>query len=131
MLAFLVEIDGQRFTLAGAADWSVLTCDLTARRGRPQAQDESRGRDHVEVSVGGVSTPDKEGVRHYVRWGGRQVKVDSRVTVTVVEVDSADEPIKRFPASTTIPQNPYTEAEMREMRRRDYLELKKEFADEA
>ncbi|MGH7553155.1 MAG: type II secretion system protein GspG [Longimicrobiales bacterium] len=33
MPAFLVEIDGERFALAGTADWSVLTCALAPHRG--------------------------------------------------------------------------------------------------
>ena len=131
MLAFLVEIDGQRFTLAGAPDWSVLTCALTAGRGNAAAQDQSRRRDYVEITVGALSIPNHEGIRHHARWGERQLDVGSRVMVSVIDADSTDEPIKRYEASTTIPENPYTEDEMREMRRRDYLELKKEFENEA
>lgn len=78
-----------------------------------------------------MSKPDQEGIRHDARWGERRLEVGSKVTVTVVEVDSADEPIKRYRVSTTIPANPYTEDEMREMRRRDHLELKQEFGDNA
>src|SRR5712664_3156121 len=130
MLAFLVEIDGQRFTLAGAADWSVLACALSAGRGDQAAQNESRKRNYIEIRVAGLST-DRAGVHHHARWGEQQLKVGSRVIVTVVEVDSADEPIKKFRSNTATPESPFTEEEEREMRRQDYLELKKEFGDEA
>jgi len=112
MLAFLVEIDGQRFTLAGAADWSVLTCALSAGRGDQAAQDESRKRNYIEISVAGLSTqkiqelassadtPEREAYEDYSRssisgainefWTQEQYHVHFRIEKDKLSVSISD-----------------------------------------
>ena len=47
--------------------------------------------------------------------------------VTVVDTDHPDPPTKRYRSDKEVQENPFTEEELKEMRRQDYLELKKEF----
>jgi len=122
MLAFDVEIDGHHVALAGIPDWAILHVSVTAGRGRA-----SEGKTHLDCSIGGLSERDPSGSPHHVRWSGRAVVVGSRIVVTVVETDHPDPPTKRYRSDKEVQESPFTDAEWKEMRRQDYLELKKEF----
>jgi len=127
MLAFKVEIDGEELATAGFEDWSILALHVNASRGSPTAPFESARYDEAHFSVGGLSESDANGVSHHVRWKEKVLTIGSQVKVTVVETDQPDFPLKRYRSDARIQENPFTEEEMREMRWRDYLELKKEF----
>ena len=107
-------------------DWSILALHANARRGRdnPVNPDEP---DDLEFSVGGLTEPDRERIRYHFRWPRRELRIGSTVKVTLVEADDCDTPTKRFRSDGEIQECPYTDEEMREFRRKDYLELKKEF----
>ncbi len=131
MLAFKIEIDGEEAVIAGFEDWSILSLHVTASRGQSTSPFESARNDEVRCSVGGLSEADSAAVSHHVRWKERTLPVGSRVTVTVVEVDSPDAPIKRYRSDSKVQECAFTETEMKEMRRADYLDLKKEFEGNA
>lgn len=126
MIAMLVEIDGERFVLAGVDDWSILSAHINARRGRDNPRDPSEPDDY-DFSVGGLTEPDSHGVRHHFRWPRRELRIGSTIKVTLVESESGDEPKKRYRSDREIQESPYTDEEMRELRRQDYLALKREF----
>ena len=126
MLAFRIEVDGEHVALAGFQDWSVLGMHIAAG-GRTRLNPEQ----HIEVSVGGLSNRDTSGAAYHVRWRGRDLKVGSRVTVSVVDTENPDPPTKRYRSDRDVQESPFTDDETREMRRQDYLELKKEFGDES
>jgi len=121
MLAFDVEIDGQHIALAGAPDWAVLHVIINAGRGG-QVQGT-----YLDCSIGALTERDSSGIAHHVRWAGRKLSVGSRIVVNVVETDQPDPPTKRYRSDKEVQENPFTEEELKEMRRQDYLELKKEF----
>jgi len=127
MLAFKIEIDGGEFATAGFDDWSILALHVNASRGNPTAPFESARYDEARFSVGGLSGSDTDGVSHHVRWKDRVLPIGSQVKVTVVETDQPDLPLKRYRSDAKIQENPFTEEEMKEMRWKDYLDLKKEF----
>ena len=127
MLAFKVEIDGNEVVTAGFEDWSILALHINASRGNSTAPFDSARNDEAHFSVGGLSETDSTGVSHHVRWKERTLSIGSRVTVTVVEVENPDIPVKRYRSDAKVQENPFTEDEMKEMRLRDYLDLKKEF----
>ena len=127
MLAFKVEIDGEEVVTAGFEDWSILALHINASRGSPSAPFESARSDEADFSVGGLSESDPAGVSHHVRWKEKALSIGSRVTVTVVDTDCPDQPIKRYRSDAKIQESPFTKEEMKEMRWQDYLELKKEF----
>jgi len=126
MIAFKVEIDGEEFAVAGAEDWAVLSFHLNATRS--DASEQPFG--HLRTGVGGLSLPDANSVSHHFRWKDRDLNIGSRVVVTVVETDTPYAPVKRYRSDSTVQEDPFTEAEAREMRLQDYLELKKEFGAE-
>jgi hypothetical protein len=127
MLAFKVEIDGKKFVIAGFEDWSILALHVNASRGDPKALFESARPDNSHFSVGGLSMPDSDGISYHVRWENKDLIVGSQIVVTIIETDSPDSPLKRYRSDSKKQETPFTEEELREMRRQDYLDLKKEF----
>jgi hypothetical protein len=126
MLAFRVEIEGHSPLIAGVEDWSVLALHVNAIRG----EEHHREGDDLSFSVGGLTTKNAEGISHHFRWARVPLAIGSTVKVTLVETDSPDAVANRYRADKEVQENPYTEVEWREMRRQDYLALKKEFEGE-
>ncbi len=124
MLAFDVGVNGSRLGLIGAADWTQLSLIVHAGRGGllPSTL--------IRCDLGGMARPDTSGVYYHLRWRGvDDLAVGSSVTLTVVDTDHPDPPTKRFRSDYEVRESPYTEEEAREMRYRDYLELKREFEE--
>jgi len=122
VLAFKIELDSEHVALAGFEDWSVLGMHVSAGRSRINPEE-------IELSVGGLSRADTSGVAFHFRWPGRRLQVGSTVTVSVVDTEHPDPPAKRYRSDKEVQESPFTDAEWKEMRRQDYLELKKEFGD--
>jgi len=131
MLALEVEVDGTKYVLAGVEDWGLLSAHLTANRGRPDAPAPSARVDNVELSIGGLTERGEDGNAYHFRWGQKTLKIGSRITIRVVDVEQADRPVKRYRSDAKVQESPFTEAEIREMRRKSYLELKQEFEPDA
>jgi hypothetical protein len=125
MLALKIELDGDEPIIAGVEDWSVLGLNLTATR-----SEASERFGHLRTSVGGLTLPNENAVCHHFRWKEMELRVGSRVVVTLVETDSPHPPVKRYRSDGEVREDPFTEGEAREMRLQDYLELKKEFGAE-
>lgn len=122
MLAFDVALNGTRLGLIGAPDWTQLSLIVHAGRGGLQPGT------LIRCDLGGMAGPDTSGALHHLRWRGvDDLAVGSSVTLTVVDTDHADPPSKRFRSDYEVRESPFTEEEAREMRYRDYLELKAEF----
>lgn len=127
MIALLIEIDGERYVLAGVEDWSLISAHLTAMRGVGGDSEAKNKEDEIEISVGGLTRPDASKQRFHFRWPRRELGVGSSVKITVVDADKCDPPVKRYRSDKEVQENPFTDGEMREMRRQDYLKLKEEF----
>jgi hypothetical protein len=127
MLAFEVAVDGKPWVRAGMDNWAVLTCIVSANRANGR-----RGAltsDDLRLRVGGLSQRDSQGVSYHARWGDPEtvLTVGSEVTLRVVETSRVDPPRRRHREDSVIQESPYTPDEERELRYRDYLELKNEF----
>ena len=127
-LSLLVEIDGERFVVAGSDDWAVLDVTVTAVRANAKTRSKENS---IEVTVRGVCEQSVPGEHHGMRWGNRILRVGSKICVTVVSTAQRDEPIKRYRSDSTVQESPYTDEEWREMRYRDYLALRSEFETDA
>jgi len=127
MLAFEIQIDGKQEILAGESDWSLLSLHLTCNKASPDAPAESARVDYIDLSAGGLSEPDASGACYHFRWPRKNLKVGSVVTITIIETECADPPIKRYRSDREVQESPFTDQEVREMRWESYLELKKEF----
>jgi hypothetical protein len=109
MIAFQIDIDGDRYVVAGAADWSILALHVTAARGRKDAESQATKADDVRFSVGGLSRADATGIRNHFRWPEKHLDIGSTVTVTVVDVENLDAPVKRFRSDKDVRENPFTD----------------------
>ena len=119
MLAFEVAIDGKRVACAGMVDRAVLSFTLSAVAPDNEAR----------LHIGGLTKPNEAGISHHVRWGEPEtfVKVGSKVELKIVETDYVDAPAIRYRSDREVQEPPFTKEEMRALRYKDYLELKKEF----
>jgi hypothetical protein len=127
MIAFQVDIDGERVVVAGVEDYSVLALHVDAGRGKESTNSPAKATAEIRFSVGGLSRADPSGVRHHFRWPERNLAMGSTISVTIVDVENPDPPQRRYRSDKHVQQSPFTEEELREIRRQDYLELKKEF----
>ena len=127
-LSLLVEIDGERFVVAGSDDWSVLDVIVTAVRANAKRRSPE---DSIEVAVGGVCEQIVPGEHHAMRWGNRTLRLGSKICVTVVSTAQRDDPIRRYRSDSSVQESPYTDEEWKEMRYRDYVALRSEFEPDA
>jgi hypothetical protein len=127
-LSLLVEIDGERFVVAGSDDWAVLNVVVTAVRANQKLRSPE---DSVELTVGGTAEQTRPGEHHHMRWGDRTLKIGSKASITIVSTAQRDVPLKRYRSDSTVQESAYTDHEWREMRYRDYLALRREFEPDA
>lgn len=125
MIAFEISINGKKFVLAGFEDWNLLHAHVNARRARKTGE-----IDEFEITVGGLAEPRDPEILEHVRWGRRDINLGDEISFRLVEVPSADEPIKRYRSDRTRQENPFTEDEIREMQFQSYLRLKEIFEGE-
>lgn len=123
MIALKIYINDEYVVTAGQGDWSVLTMHISAVRGEVG----DSGNQNLQFSAGGLSQKNQDNFCEHFRWPERKLKIDDKVHVEVVETDMIDIPKNRFRSDSEVQENPFTEEEWREMRYKDYLELKKEF----
>ena len=77
MIALLVEIDGERYVLAGVEDWSLISAHLTAMRGVGGDTEAKNKEDEIELSLGGLTRADASKHRYHFRWPRTELKVGS------------------------------------------------------
>lgn len=123
MLAYKIKVNGKHVVTASQDDWSVLSIHISANRNSGE-----RGTDgYVRLSSGGLSKENEKGFCHHFRWSERVLDVGDKVEVEIVDVNQVDSPKKRYRSDREVQESPFTDEEWREMRYKDYLELKKEF----
>jgi len=123
MIAYKVKINGEEIVVAGQEDWSVLTTHILATR--KEEHDPEGGR--IQYSTTGLSHSNQDGYGEHFRWGDRELKAGDVVSIEIVSTESPSTPIKRYRSDKIVQENPFTEEEIKEMKYRHYIELKKEF----
>src|SRR5258706_265531 len=126
MIAFEIEIDGERYVVAGVEDWSILSMHITAKRAERDNVPTGEPPD-VDASAGGLTLYDADRISYHFRWPRKDLAVGSSVTVKIIETSSADPPVNRYRSDREVQENPFTEEEWKQMRHDDYLKLKQEF----
>ena len=124
MVAIQIDVDGERYAVIGAKDWSLLHAEILAMFSEPDL----KVRDgYIELKAHGLTIPDSESIRYHLRWPDHPLSVGSVVTMKVVDTEAVDSPVKRYRSDAKVQESPFTEEEMRDMRYKDYLSLKAEF----
>lgn len=125
MLAFDIRIGEKRACLAGVEDWSLISAHVTAQRGdNPNVE----MVESLELYIGGMTQPDAAGISHHVRWGRlTQLHVGTTITIQVIDTDTPDMPIRRYRSDHEVQESGFTDEEIEEMQREDWLRLKAKF----
>ena len=127
MLAFELFVDDRRICLAGMEDWAVMSVILSGVRRREQDPGDS-GR--LDIAAGGLSETDADGAAYHARWEKVDLAIGSRVVINLVETDQPDPPIRRYRSDRDVHESPFTEEQIEEMEREDWLRLKAKFEPE-
>jgi hypothetical protein len=108
MLAVVISINGEQILTAGAEDWELLLTGVLAKR--VADTDESE----CEMNVSGLPKQLEKGKLEHLRWGRRPLRIGDEITIRLVEVLSADPPIKRYRSDRHVQEDPFTDDEMRD-----------------
>ncbi|MFA9437560.1 MAG: hypothetical protein ACEROO_10660 [Candidatus Bathyarchaeota archaeon] len=90
MIALDISKNGERMVIACFKDWAILRASFTAHHDWRDASDE------FDIDVRGLAQPVAEDQFEYVRWGRKKLSVGDAITIRIVQVSTADSPIKRF-----------------------------------
>ena len=125
MIAFKVSINGKEKFTTGIEDWDSLHAVIMALRA-----DSDDDNHTISLKIGGLAQnaePDKLGS---VRWPHLDIEIGDEVSITLVEVDKADEPLRRFQSDKPMLENSLIDEELFELQKQDYLRLKEHFKNE-
>ena len=118
MLAFEIMVDGEVHPTAGIENWNVLSVILSA----------VRGRGALDLSAGGLTGEDEEGICHYFSWKRTPLRIGSTVSLRVVDVDAQSLSPPPLMTRSDHKQGPQpTEEEVEEFEREEWLRLKAKF----
>ncbi len=122
MLAFEINVNKEYIGKCGFEDWVVLNAILTALKPKDAPDEEN-----ISFSVGGLAEVNSENTGQHVRLIQRDLQIGDIVEIKVVETDHVIDPIKRYRSDSQIQENPFTEEEILQMEREDYVRLKAKF----
>jgi hypothetical protein len=123
MIAYRIRVNRKPLVTAGQNDWSILSTHVTASRDNGE-----RGvEDYMRLSIHGLSKENEQGFCEHFRWSEVDIEVGDIIELEIVDVGDIDPPKKRYRSDSQVRESPFTQEEWKEMRYKDYLELKKEF----
>ena len=93
MIAFEVQINGQKVCTAGLGDFGVLTAVLSWVGSR--ASEKSPGGEALTLHVGGL-TDNQKSVDEFVEWVKDLLTVGDEVKIKIIETSKADEASQRY-----------------------------------
>ncbi len=125
MLAFKIIVNGELRFIAGVEDWDSIHTVIMALR---ESSDDDT--DIIDLKVGGLAEEQEPGKIESVRWPNTNLSIGDEVTISIVETNTVDKPLKRYRSDSTIQESPFTEEEMYELQKQDYLRLKEKFKNE-
>ncbi|MBU6372090.1 MAG: hypothetical protein KJS97_05120 [Alphaproteobacteria bacterium] len=121
-----MQIDGKPLGDFGDADFSVHSFALSLIR-----SDESRARGgelDIHSHIGGLTRADADGHSYHYRWPVPEIGIGAVITIEIVDSDACiPAPVRRRSDAPATLESEFTAEEIRKMRYRDYLDLKKEF----
>ena len=125
MIALKVLINGKDQFVTGIEDWDSLHAVIMALRGDADDSDHT-----FDLKIGGLAQQVEPGKLEHVRWPSVTLGIGDEVSITIVETETIDKPIKRYRSDKSVQEDPFTEEELLELQKKDYLRLKKLFKNE-
>ncbi len=125
MLALKVSINGKENFVAGLEDWDSLHAVIMALR---EASDDNT--DLIDFKIGGLAEEVEAGKLEHVRWPTIKLDIGDEVTLAIIDANVADKPLKRYRSDSTVQESPFTDEELFELEKQDYLRLKEKFKHE-
>ena len=125
MIAFKVLINGKQQFVTGIEDWDSLHAVIMAIRGDKDDPDHT-----FDLKIGGLAQEVEPGKLEHVRWPNIDLCVGDEISITIVETNEIDKPIKRYRSDKSVQENPFTEKELLELQKQAYLRLKEQFKNE-
>ena len=123
MIALKIRVNGDETYVIGQEDVSILHSGIVVSRGNTERDVD----DYVRLNAHGLSQETSKGYPEHFRWKDIHLQIGDVVEVSIIETDKIDEPVKRYRSDNIVQENPFTEEEMRDLRYKDYLQLKEEF----
>ena len=120
MKAYKISINGKYFSTVSHENWNVLTVTLVGTCSEKNGE-------QFNLNAGGLLKQNSEGISQHFRYKTLSLKENDKVEVELVDTDAIDPPQKKYRSDHEIQESPFTEEEEKEMRYKEYLELKKEF----
>ena len=79
------------------------------------------------LHIGGLTQSDENGVSRHYRWATPNIQEGSRIEIEIVDSENCVPPARVYRSDREVQEPEFTEEEMRDMRYKGYLKLKKEF----
>ena len=122
MIALKVLINGKEQFVTGIEDWDSLHAVIMALRA------DADDADHTfDLKIGALTQEVEPGKLEHVRWPSVDLVVGDEISITIIETETVDKPIKRYRSDKSVQENPFTEEELFELQKKDYLRLKELF----
>ncbi len=121
MLAFKITINNEPPRILGIEDWVVFSINLTAIRNTID------GIPEFHNHCGGLTDEKHHGYVEHFRWRLPDIKTGDTLIIEVIESMDALPPTRRYRSDKERQESSFTEEEDKEIRYKEYLELKAEF----
>jgi hypothetical protein len=93
-------------------------------------KDEGDTEHTFDLKIGGLAQEIEPGKLDHARWPNVNLNLGDEVSITILDTDDVDKPIKRYRSDKTVQEEPFTDEELFEMQKQDYLRLKELFKNE-
>ena len=125
MIVFKVSINGKEKFTTGIEEWDSLHAVIMALRADTDDEDHT-----ISLKIGGLAQNDEPDKLGSVRRPHLDIEIGDEVSITLVEVEIADEPLRRFQSDRPMLEKSLIDEELFELQKQDYLRLKELFKDE-
>jgi hypothetical protein len=121
MKAFRVVVDDKPMGDLGFADFANASVIVSFGR--------ASGAELVDydLHVGGLTQPDENSVSRHYRWACPNIREGTRIGIEIVDSENCAPPARLYRSDREVQEPAFSKEEMRDMRYKCYLELKKEF----
>ncbi len=109
----------------GIEEWDSLHAVIMALRADTDDEDHT-----ISLKIGGLAQNAEPDKLESVRWPHLDIEIGDEVSIALVEVDIADEPLGRYQSDRPVLEKSLVDEELFELQKQDYLRLKELFKNE-